>query len=159
MGQRWSVQGSLGSGHIGKTVDMPGRTLDYTVSGTLGFKTGSHMFMFNSSRDIVAAYLEIAGSTRTVSGGAWSWSRVGSAWSIQSSYSYYAFHGSVVIKPGWSTTTSVERRLSPRLALSGMYVYQITGSKSQIINNVPYSEVSDSVMLSLTWHPGMVFFR
>ena len=131
----------------------------WQASGSLGYRLYRQSFVFNASRSVSDPYGVIASATVWLTGG-WSWHPGQSAWSLTLGGSDIRLEGSQFGRNGYSLNAGLSRFLGDRrfsMSLSAGYgsysVGQITVAGVPSALSQPLQLNSESVRLSLNWHP------
>jgi len=153
MSQHWFVQGTVGVGYLAYQRQLVARpkSLQYTASGSLGYKVRSQTLLGAFSRSIGDAYGLGAGSTNSATAG-WTWQVPGSSWSVSATYNYQQLNGSTTFADAsWRAVGGISRALSAHISVSANYTYFNLPPAFSLVKGMEGAQ--SGVIMSLFWSP------
>jgi len=153
MSEHWFVRGTVGAGfltYLRQPVATP-KSVQYTASGSLGYKLRSHTLLGSFNRFIGDSYGAGAGSTNTATAG-WTWKAPASSWSVSATYNYQQLNGSALVgNESWRAVGGIARALGPHVFASVQYTYFKLPPTFSLGNGI--IDAQSGVTMSLSWTP------
>jgi hypothetical protein len=152
MGERWFLSvhgGDAETREIQQTIGTA-RTRNLVGGGSLGFKTYTNTFVASYDRTASDTYGFAVGTITSLSG-TWNWHRVGSRFSVFTSFGQQqARNAGFASFSGWQASGGCSESLGGNAQLTAQYVYLSNAANFVgAINNVS----AQSVRLSMNWSP------
>jgi len=150
VGKRWFLKGQAGPAWITslrQSYHALPAGLQYAAGGSIGFGTSTQRLLATIDRTPSDAYGTGAQNTLSASA-AWSWRRLGSAWTLSSSVRQQQIRGTYQNLDGWMVTGAVSRALAARTDVQISYTY--LNNSGMYLGAAQQIEVN-AVQLSFIW--------
>jgi hypothetical protein len=150
-GRRWFASASGGSGTVyglRQIYDRP-TGLQYTASGSIGFRTASHTLLASVGRSFGDSQFALGGTATVSVNGAWSW-KVARGWTVSASGGeQYIQSGLLPNTTGWHASGSIGHALNRHTTISASYSYS-TSTQPALLG---YELTQSGIQAGLSWSP------